>query len=381
MEILHYEVWLSTCYDANEISFYYITMTPYDEAVRILAEVIKELTAPNRDLLAIVRKCQHICEIVNWDSQKIWFQQELSGYYSTVHLPAYRKIPGQLIWEPKGSGIDQVYWDTNSFMGDVQEEDITEENITIDIREGLDWIIKTAKFGYKNPTGQTKDYWLGSKTITLHRVEISWRAKFSHLMAEIERRTFDFASRAYVQLNYGNAISGIWADYRKIVDEGLQQLNMNRHLETIQKGLASENPESWRVAVNECRNIFEDMANYLWQDPRKTYKYLPGRDTEGKPQGELEVKKGLFKNQLRAYIHQKGLGEKNRKFIQAEIDRLADSISSLISLQSKAHQSISRQDALSIAIATYVILGELIIRTDMQPLKEYAEPVKGTDIE
>ena len=53
-------------------------------------------------------------------------------------------------------------------MGEGQEEDITEENITIDIRAGLDWIIKSAKFGYKNPTGQTKEGWLNAKKITLH---------------------------------------------------------------------------------------------------------------------------------------------------------------------------------------------------------------------
>ena len=99
-------------------------MTPYDEAVRILAEVIKELTATNRDLLTIVRKCQHICEIVNWESQKNWFHQELNGYYSNAPLPTYRKLPGQLIWEPKDSNIDQVYWNTNKFMGKGQEEDI-----------------------------------------------------------------------------------------------------------------------------------------------------------------------------------------------------------------------------------------------------------------
>lgn len=356
-------------------------MPPQDEAVLLLKDVINELTTSARDIKAVMRKCQHVCELLEWEPQKSWFHQEINGYYATTPIPAHRIILVQRIWEPLGSPMDLAHWNTNSFMGNIPQDDAATENVQIEIRDGIDWILRAAQFGYKNPTGKTRESRTRSQEITLRRVDVAPGGNFSPIITEIESRTFDFASKAYVQLNYGNVISGIWDEYRKDVDAGLQLLNLNKHLEAIQNGLASENPESWRTAVYECRNIFEDLANHLWQDPRKTYKYLPGRDSDGKPSGELEVKKGLFKNQLRAYIHQKGLGKKNRKFIQTEVDRLADSISSLISLQSKAHQQIRKQDALSTAIATYFVLGELIRRTDCQPVEEYVTPVKGIESE
>jgi len=356
-------------------------MPSQDEAVSILKDVIDELTASNRDIKAVLRKCQHVCELLGWDPQKSWFHQELNGYYATTPIPAHRKILVQKVWEPVGSPMDLVYWNTDSFFGDVSPEDTAKENSQIEIRAGIDWILKAAQFGYRNPTSETRESSSRSQEITVQRIEIAPGANFSPIITEIESRTFDFASKAYAQLNYGNVISGIWDEYRKEVDAGLQQLSLNQHLDEIQNGLASENPESWRTAVYECRNLFEDLANHLWQDPRKTYKYLPGRDVDGKPSGELKVKKGLFKNRLRAYLHQKGMGKNTRKFIQTEVDRLADSISSLISLQSKAHQQISRHDALSVAIATYFILGELLRRTDFKPVEEYSVPVKGIDKE
>ena len=352
-------------------------MSSQEEVISLLREVIDELTVSTCDIKAVLRKCQHVCELLRWEPQKSWFHQEINGYYITTPVPAHRKIIVQKVWKPVGSPMDLVHWNTDSIMGDISHEDTDKENVKIEIRAGIDWILKAAKYGYRNPTDETKKSYLRRKEIILQRVEIAPPESFLPIITTIESRTFDFASKAYVQLKYGNVVRGIWDEYRRIVDAGLRKLGFSEHLDDIQTGLASDNQESWRTSIFGCRNIFEDLANYLWQDPRKTYKYLPGRDADGKPSGELEVKKGLYKNRLRAYLHQKGVEKSNRKFIQTEVDRLADSISSLISLQSKAHQQINRDDALSIAIATYYILGELFRRTDLQPVKEYSVPKKG----
>lgn len=353
---------------------------PQNEAINILAEIVNELTASAHDIKSVLRKCQHVCELLGWETQKSWFHQELNGYDANSPLPAYRSIPAQRIWEPGAEFVKKVYWQTDMMFGNISKEDAFVENVTIDIRAGIDWLLGAAKGGYRNPLGETKEGWLRSKKITLQRVEVSPPTNFSQLIAEIEKGTFDFISRAYAQLRYGNILGDIWADYRRKVDAALQSLNLGKHLDVIKGGLTSDNPELWRTAIYECRSIFEDLADYLWQDQRKTYKYLPGLGPDGKPKGELAVTKKDYKNRLRAYIHQKGLGEKYRKFIQDEVDRLATSISSLISLQSRAHRKMGKQDAQSIAIATYYVLGELVTRTDMQPVKEYTEPAKGIEI-
>lgn len=56
---------------------------------------------------------------------------------------------------------------------------------------------------------------------------------------------------------------------------------------------------------------------------------------------------------------------------------MAMSIRSLIELQSQAHGPVMKEDARSVAIATYFILGELVTKTDMQPIEKCGQPQGG----
>jgi hypothetical protein len=64
------------------------------------------------------------------------------------------------------------------------------------------------------------------------------------------------------------------------------------------------------------------------------------------------------------------------KFFRDYLESLSSSIKSLISFQSEAHQDISEQDARSAAIATYFLIGELALRTNLQPVARYSEDVR-----
>ena len=88
---------------------------------------------------------------------------------------------------------------------------------------------------------------------------------------------------------------------------------------------------------------------------------------------KLVVTPDKFANRLRAYLHQKGLhGTAGGQFLRDELDRLATSIRSLIAFQSKAHDPVGRDDVRSVALATYFPVGEIVFRTDLQPIETYA---------
>jgi hypothetical protein len=192
------------------------------------------------------------------------------------------------------------------------------------------------------------------------------------VLAEVEKIAFGFASQAYTFLRYGNELTDIWQDHRREVDAKLLPLGFAGHLDTIQAGLRSVNPTDWRSAVFACRSLLEDVAAYLWRDPRKTYEHLPGSEPDGK--GNLKVTKDRPVNRLKAYLHQKGLHGNTGKLLRDEIDRIEASIRSLVALQGEAHAPVSRGDARTVAITTYVVLGELAMKTDMQPIEKYGRP-------
>jgi hypothetical protein len=87
---------------------------------------------------------------------------------------------------------------------------------------------------------------------------------------------------------------------------------------------------------------------------------------------------GKFGNRLAAYIHQKRISGTRGSFLRHEAERLADSIYSLITVQSEAHDPVSLEDARSFAIRTYFVVGELVTRTDMQPVLQYENPAIST---
>jgi hypothetical protein len=342
-------------------------MRPQDEAVSLLSRVVSELTNSSRDLKSLLRQCQHCCELIGYEPQKRLFYQELNGYHADSDLPEYRRIKCRLVWRPREQHpIARFNYDMDKILN--KDDAVNPEQLTgvLEVRAGIDWFIKNSTSGYSEITGKTKR----SDSVVYDQLKICNTLCIASSLSKIEQIIFDFASSAYVQLQYGNAIEDIWSDYRVCVDSALKDLGFIEHLQAINTGLQSTNPELWRLAVFGCRNLLKDIANLLWCDARSTYKYLPGDGVRG----ELKVTSDKFANRLSAYLHQKGMTGTRGKFIRVEAERLATSIQSLISLQSEAHDKIEITDVRSVALATYFILGELIIKTDMQPINEYTLP-------
>ena len=348
--------------------------TPQEEAAFLLSQVVSDLTAPSHDLKTILRKCQHICELLGWQHQVNWFRQELNGYPypSNIQLPFYRKILGTKRWNIAESGHDHTVWLAESIVTGIDPAIYEEEADILDVWANIDWFISAAKNGHKERLSETKTvvFSHGRERITMYRDRIFLASSFMDRLAQFEAQVFDFVSKSYVPLKYGSLVTDIWDGYRLVVDEQLTQLHFSDHLQEIQSGIQSDNPASWRASAFACRNLLTDLANYLWQDPRPRYEHLPGRTDDGK----LDVTHGNTKNRIAAYLHQKGVSGTEGKHLRNEVERLAASIDSIISFQAAAHDPINLQNARSIDILTYVLIAEIATRTDLIPIKEYSTP-------
>ena len=349
----------------------HIISIPQEEALEILSQMISEINAVSPRLEYILRLGQHVCQILNWQEQFSWFYSELNGYSLNVPRPSYRKLNGKLIWLTDAPLGDAVKWDSEALVYGKSAEDSLEDETILDVYSNIEWVMKAAQSGYSEYSGETKISHLRSgKVIHLRRVRQFNRESFVSCLHAVKGIAFDFASRSYALLKYGNALQSIWENRRSKIEELLQPLGFTNHLVEINNGLNTSNPESWRSAVFECRSLLSDLANYLWRDPRPIYEYLPGKGDDGK----LSVSKKEFSNRISAYIHQKGLTKSTGKFIRDECERLSISIRSLIAVQSKAHGQIGKDQADSIALATYLLVGEILLRTDMRPIERYVEP-------
>lgn len=344
-------------------------MDAKNESIFILSEIIDEYSSSEYNLKSIMRRCQHVCEIMGWHQSKNWFNQELNGYYSDSELPFYRKIPGTKKWKFDGSLYETSRYETEVFMDGLDPEVYDEQEDILSIHDGIDWFLINSHTGYHEKLSETKEAPSpsGEKRIILRRVRSFSPDQIAFSLNKIEKEVFDWASRTYAQLKYGNKVTDIWDSYREVVDEALQKIDLSDHLSIIQKSIGEDNPEAWRSSVLECRNLLSDLANYLWLDERDTYDLLEGSG----PNEKLDVRHGKYSNRLSAYLHQKSITGKEGKFIRDELKRLSISIRSLISLESTAHEPIDYNRSLTIILATYFVIGEISIKTDLEPITEY----------
>lgn len=345
-------------------------MTARDEATEILKQITDALSSGGFDLKQLLRRGQHACELLDWADQRDWFRNELQGYQQDVVVPWYRKIVGTTIWHRQRSLQETVRDVVREQSGrDVDRTNKDTESVELDIRGDYDFIANCAQNGYVESTGETRTEWSDylRKDITAVKEKRFGQAQFQRILSDVEREVFDFASKSYKVLRYGEVITDIWTDLRLDLESALKRGGLEDHLGAIDSGLSSDNPESWRAAMIGCRTLVDDVANYLWQDDRSTYEYLPGRG------GRLDVSHGKSLNRISAYLHQNGLSGTKGEFVRAEIDRLDTSLRKLRDWQSAGHDPVTKEAARSVALATYVVLGELASRTDFEPVTQYLQ--------
>jgi len=343
--------------------------TPQEEAASILKLLLDGVFSHTLGIKDILRQCAHVCRILGWTQQRTWFQTELEGYPSGSELPPYRKVEGRTRWLATGGHhtvLDKVVDDSFSLAREREEEPT--EVVSLDVWAGIDWIISVAEHGYAESTDETSERYISfrHRHIEIEKVRQFDKSVFQATIDRLESLAFDFVSEAYSLLRYGDALHDVWQAYSEEVDGHLTTIGFGAHLDAIRNGLSSANPQDWRTAMWSCRDLLHDLADYLWQDTRDTYDHLPGKD------GRLRVTKSDYVNRLSAYLHCKGTTGHAGAYLRAEMERIYGSIDTLNDLDNKAHSGITITDVRTAAIGTYFIIGELVIRTDMQPVRDYS---------
>jgi len=343
---------------------------PQAEAIDILSSVLEELLKGSSDIKSTLRRGAHACQILKWNQQLSWFQNELNGYPSDAELPRYRtSVKGRIEWKVV-AGLHAI---VSSMVQD--EYSTTKEpvrQIEMDVRQGTDWLLSAAQWGCSEPTGNKSSKYISydRKSVETEERNIYDKHVFQTIITNIENAVFNFASNSYAILRYGDALQDVWQAYRATVEERLIPIGFSKYLDAIRNGLNSNNPQEWRKVMWSCRDILHDLAAYLWRDGRETYEHLPGQGKNGK----LGVTEGEYVNRLGAYLHQKAITGQAGIYLRAEMERIYHSISTLNQLDSKAHGEITLLDVRTAAIGTYIILGEIATRTDMRPVTEYCNP-------
>jgi len=342
--------------------------TRTEQAARLLNEIVREIVSATPDLTGVLRRGYHACVLAGWPEAQAWFQRELEGYPKGFELPWYRKgIRGKTVW-----AAASIY-DMPAHLADrsVYGEHETPEAAEMDCWHGMASVLDWAKSGLNVPIGERRTLGSGRDTYHEEKRSVYQAGEFLLIADRVQNEAFKLASGGYTALTYGDALQSVWEGYRAQVDAVLTQVGLDKHLDAIRDGIRSENQQAWRNAMWACRDVIRDLAARLWRDPRPLYERMK---LKGKP---LHVDESSYVNRLLAYLHFKRQTGKAGKYLGAELERINSSIHTLNELDSKAHAPVTRQDARLAAIGTYLLLGELIQRTDMQPVEDWGPSPGG----
>lgn len=321
------------------------------EAMSFLEEAFKGLSREDyhhkQDLQAALMKVQHADRLLNWTRQLEVVAGELMGYSSDRELPMWRQVQ------------KTVYYERVSTFQPIPPS-LTQHEERLPVYDSISSIIDALEAGgfrTENPVQFSSE----NRVWTVKEITVIEAWKLDRLLNAVRQGFFSFCSDSLNQLRFGEQVDSVFERYRQAVEGKLGQLGVAGHLEAAIQNLNRQSPESWQTAALGCRNLLSDLANKLWQAPDSAYPYLNNIPLRG---GATD----LVKNKLRAWLHQKGLRRSDNLFIERQLIRLADCVNDLYKLDSKGKQSITYEDALSCVMNTYVLLGEMALRTDLQPV-------------
>ena len=211
--------------------------------------VLNEFFSGDVDLKNVLRRCAHVYQILSWNEQLSWFQNELSGYPKGVELPWYRRsIKGSTEWLVTG-GLDTVLESVIEDGHSTKEEPVTYTEM--DVWMGIDWVLSAAQSGYTESTGRKSSKYISfrNKHVETKEANVYSQYVFQTILNNIENLVFNFASNSYSILRYGDTLQDVWEAYRAKVEEHLVTIGFAERLDTIQNGLNSQNPQDWRAAM------------------------------------------------------------------------------------------------------------------------------------
>jgi len=121
----------------------------------------------------------------------------------------------------------------------------------MDVWQGIDWIRSAAEWGYSESTGKKSSRYISfqHQNVETEQLRVYDKNVFQIILTNVENLVFNFASKSYSILCYGDALQDIWQAYRTKVDEQLVSIGFGGHLDTIRTGLNSDNPQNWRAAM------------------------------------------------------------------------------------------------------------------------------------
>lgn len=311
-------------------------------ALRLCLRAQAAILSDTEKVSSILRKCLTICQILGRENENEWIRLELNGYgqeNTTIGelekiVPDYRKV-------------SMMYYDAYNKPILFRDEEVAKIFQSHSVAESISELEDSVTQGL---------YIYGAHSAFIKK-EFNVPAVYSfvsplairRIVDSVKNRALDFVNQIIIELEFGNVLSDIFEEARKLVDVKLSCIcpEVLKNLVQIYNDLLTGKvSHDWKKIAFACRDILQDFTDVIYKP-----EYLP--------QGEMAPSKEQTKNKVRYTLLTKLAGSKNeeRKLIEAQMeyfDKLTDYINKHL------HKQASKEDAHRCVVYTYLIIGDIL---------------------
>lgn len=331
--------------------------TPREQAAALLGEAAAALETETAATEKALMQMMRAAYLLQREEMYLGLFRELNGYPADAALPWWRDV-----YATRQYVGDKVA-DTAAIVAEYPAG-LPPQREVYGLREPLHVVARNADAGMSLSARPAGPATIGGRQVNLVEVQSVLPKQLQNVLGCARQHYYAEAVAALAELEFGDVALSVFEGYVSQLDAKLGRLGLADSLRVATENLRPGDEESCRQTVFAVRHAVTALSRRLWRATCAQYAPL-GLDLQGRPGVEL------VKNKLRAWLHQRGLRRHGEGLIEQELVWLADLANALWDFDSKtAKGSVTYEDARTCLIATYVFLGEIAVRTDLEPVTD-----------
>lgn len=318
-------------------------MSLREQILKLAYEARNEALKADSSVSSLLRKCYTICHMLKRDVE--WIKLELFGYEKWEtrgelweHVPSYRRV--HLLYR-------DIYG--NPVLVPSKLSFLTKHAVA----ESIGQVESSIKGMYI--AGGITDYIREQFKVPVVSAMIS-PVDLKGIVESVRNRALEFVNNAILELEYGDILSNIFEETRKVVDSRLVEvcpLAIEKLTKTYSDIITGSSSLEWSQIAFACRDILQDFTDSIYK-------------ADYRPEGEISPTREQTKKKLAftLWARMPKLKDKERKLIESQIDYLLSYFSKLTDLiQKYTHPvgfEVTKEDAHRCVLYTYLVIGDIL---------------------
>lgn len=298
-----------------------------EHILELAKELLEDIELSRLSAESLLLKVSRLARWVGSEEIKYWINLEMKGYNSSNDISLkYMGITGRWVNREELTG----YW------GPLAQQEATLEAQNIKLKS--------------MSTPDTSGDW-AFRVMQMYQEQMVSTTKYISTLCGIKSRVLahlhNFVSEVYYEKEFDSLSESIFERYKSEVDTLISVLcdDVLHQIPSVMSRLAEGDSESISQALSTIRRIIDSFADSIFPPTEETIN-IGGND--------VSLGANKHQNRINAFVHQRIESKSRKTKIRQNLSNLYDRVSTGI------HNDVTAEEARSLFLNTYLLLGEVL---------------------